>query len=180
MLNAMLTYHRFSPHQPEDVAAMQKLLEAAPGFAACTTGQAVDPEAGLAALTALPPDKTAADKYVWGITQSDTMIGCIDLIRAYPTPDRAYLGLLLFTEKHQGKGFGSQALKYITQQAANWGCTHLRLGVVSTNLTGLAFWQHHEFVPLYQKPQAGYLGEIIVCERPIGECYRAAFKIFSS
>jgi GNAT superfamily N-acetyltransferase len=95
------------------------------------------------------------------------MVGCIDLIRAYPTPDRAYLGLLLFAESHQGKGLGTQALHYITQQAAAWGCTHLRLGVVTTNLTGLAFWRYQGFVPLYQKPQAGYLGEIVVCERPV-------------
>jgi hypothetical protein len=34
------------------------------------------------------------------------MIGCADVIRGYPTPDKAVIGLLLLAESWQQHGFG--------------------------------------------------------------------------
>ena len=85
------------------------------------------------------------DKFVLAVLEGEELLGCVDLIRGYPTPDTAYLGLLLLKECRQGRGIGSQVVLQLMEMAANWGCTNMRLGVIETNLPALYFWTKHGF-----------------------------------
>ena len=67
------------------------------------------------ALLEAPPEKEPKDKFLGGYWKEGALVGCTDLIRGYPEPDIACLGLLLLSEAHQGQGLGVSALKHIAK-----------------------------------------------------------------
>jgi GNAT superfamily N-acetyltransferase len=91
----------------------------------------------------------------------------MDLIRGYPEPHIAFLGLLLFSETHQGQGLGKLALTHIANLSRSWGCTALRLSVIDKNLQALAFWQREGFIEMYRKPTTQFTGDAIVMQRSL-------------
>jgi hypothetical protein len=75
------------------MAALQCVLEAAPDYFERVSGAPPGSAQAQGMFTALPPDKTYADKFVWGLYEGEAMIGCADVIRGYPVPEKAIIGL---------------------------------------------------------------------------------------
>src|SRR4051812_44803274 len=94
---------------------LQRVLLSAPKYTEAVTGHPPGMAEAQSTFTALPPGKEYSDKFVLGIYLADRMIGCADIIRGYPDSGTAHIGLLLFTEKFQGKGYGSKALPLIEE-----------------------------------------------------------------
>ncbi|GGP20488.1 GNAT family N-acetyltransferase [Silvimonas iriomotensis] len=160
-----LQTRRLNRHHAADVAALQAILEAAPGYALLVQGQLPQREAAAEDLAALPPGIGHDDKFVWLLLHGDQAVGAIDLIRGYPQPDCAWLGLLLLIESHQRQGLGAAALALVLAEAHRWGCTEMRLGVVACNVVALRFWQQHGFAEIERKQVDGYTDEVIVMRR---------------
>jgi len=114
-----------------------------------------------------PDGKDAADKSVFGFYVGSEMVGCADVIRAYPTDDCAWIGLLFFAEACQRRGHGTSALALINSMAQEWGYRRLQLAAISTNPGGLAFWRHEGFEDIRRTTNHRFTGEVIVMERPI-------------
>lgn len=148
-----------------DAAVVQQVLQAAPVFALMTQGKLSAPDEGKQELLALPPGKQAQDKFFFALEDAKgRVLGCADLIRGYPEPEIAYLGLLLLVEEVQGLGYGSQAMLQLRQLACDWGCNRLRLGVVEQNVAGRAFWQRQGFVEIARKTLPHLIGTVLVME----------------
>jgi len=126
---------------PADMGALQHVLEHAPGYAERVTGAPPGAADAQSTFTVLPEGKSYEDKFVFGIFTGKEMVGCIDLIRSYPTANSATLGLLLVAEQHQGVGIGRQAFTLLEQFARGWGCEVIRLAVVMTNSEVISFWR---------------------------------------
>jgi GNAT superfamily N-acetyltransferase len=124
-----------------EMAELQRVLEEAPSYSHRITGLPPGPADAQSTYSALPPDKTYDDKFVFGIWRAGAMIGVIDLIRGYPREDIAYVGLLLLSEKHQGRGYGRAAYHLLEEQIRSWGtCRRVRLAVVRVNAEAIPFW----------------------------------------
>ncbi|HEV2979276.1 MAG TPA: hypothetical protein VG425_16995 [Casimicrobiaceae bacterium] len=67
-----------------EMAALRGVLEAAPSYYRTVSGQPPGTAQAQSTCTALPPDKTHADKFVWGLYAGESMIGCANVIRGYP------------------------------------------------------------------------------------------------
>lgn len=133
-------------HPSDDRSALQDVLSSAPGYFERMTGRPPSEEAAEELFRGLPEGCSFEDKIVFGIFRARTMIGCIDLIRGYPRPNTATLGLLLVVERHQRQGMGRAAYGHLESFARTLpGCDRIRLGVVSSNLSVLPFWQSHGF-----------------------------------
>jgi RimJ/RimL family protein N-acetyltransferase len=119
----------------------------------------------------LPEGKAYDDKFVFGIFVDARMVGCADLIRGYPDPGAAHLGLLLIAEEFQRQGIGAEACRQIEREIRGWGtCSRIRLGIVGTNYHVLPFWRRLGFVKTGEtKPYryANVLSETIVLEKRI-------------
>ena len=156
---------------PLDLAALQRLLEHAPGYAQIATAMPVSPSAAAEMLAALPPGKSHEDKFVFGVFKDQTLVGCVDLIRGYPSASVAYVGLLLIAEPYEGSGYGTQAFARVLEVAATWRtCNALRLGVLKTNERAMRFWSRLGFAPTGEsKPyQHGSVRtEVLLYERPL-------------
>jgi len=161
----MLTFRFLNSRQPDDVAALFELLAQAPQYSIVVKGRLPLLQDAFESLTKTPPGKEQNDKFFAGFRQEGALVGCMDLIRGYPEPDIAFLGLLLFAEAYQNQGLGVQALTHVATLARSWGCTVLRLGVIDTNKRALSFWQREGFKELSRKPTSDFTGDIIVMQR---------------
>lgn len=160
----MLELAACSEHEPADVAAIQQLLEAAPAYTLLVEGRLPQPGDGYSAISDLPPDTARTDKFFGAFSEDGKIIGCLDLVRGYPEQEIAFLGLLLFAETHQGKGYGLIGWQHAVEMARAWNCQQLRLAVIETNQRGLKFWQRLGFCELYRKAMPAYTGDAIVLE----------------
>ena len=129
------------------MAALQNVLEAAPTYFQIVGGVSPGPAEAQSLFTALPPGKGYDDKFVWGFYSGAAMIGCADVIRGYPTPDKAVIGLLLLAEPWQRRGLGRAFATLVEQAIAGWSTiAQLRIGVALANSRALGFWQRMGYV----------------------------------
>lgn len=128
--------------EPAEMAELQRVIAEAPVYAHLITGVPPGPADAQSTYTMLPEGKSYEDKFVFGIYAGDEMVGCIDLIRGYPDPKTAWLGLLLISEKHQRRGFGSRAHQLVENLIHGWEtCDRIRVAVVMTNEDVIPFFE---------------------------------------
>ena len=116
---------------------------------------------------ACPPDLSLSDKYLIGHWEQGELTAVIDLLRGYPNPDTAYLGLLLVGEPWQGSGRGQSLYLHACTLARSWGATLLRLSVIASNESALSFCLRRGFIECYRGELAVYRAEAIVQERTL-------------
>lgn len=152
-----------------DVAALQNILESAPGYWKRIANKVIERDGALSVLQALPNGKSHSDKFVFGVYYSDQMIGCVDLIRGFPDSQTAMLGLLLISESHQKLGLGKASYEAIEETLRSWlGMRKVRIGVVGANDIVLPFWRSLGFVETgVRRPynDNGVVSENIVLEK---------------
>jgi len=151
----------------DEMAALQRVLEAAPAYFHTVTGMPPGPAEAQSTFTALPPGKGYDDKRVWGLYAGNDMIGCADVIRGYPVRDKAVIGLLLLAESWQRRGFGRAFALLVEQMIAAWTeITTLRIGVVLQNAGALAFWRTLGYVETGElKTAEAQMGNVVVLEK---------------
>lgn len=152
-----------------NIATVQAVIEAAPTYARLTTGAGPAPDAGASLFEALPPGKSYADKVVLAVCVGEACVGVVDLIRGYPSPESAMLGLLLIAESHHGRGVGRSAYEQVEHLARGWpGIERIRIGVVEANDRVMPFWRRMGFTPTGErKPYAEgtVSSRVVVLER---------------
>jgi diamine N-acetyltransferase len=156
--------------QPAEMAALQRVLEAAPGYFLTVTGLPPGNAEAQSTFTALPPEKTYEDKFVWGLYAGASMIGCADVIRGYPVREKAVIGLLLLAEPWQHCGLGRPFATLIEQAIRAWPeIERLRLGVGASNTTALTFWRKlgYRETGEVKSPPPGMVAEVHVFEKPL-------------
>ena len=94
-----------------DVDRLQAVLEGAPEYSLVVEGRLPPSNAAIELLDALPPGKDHSDKYVYEVVHEAEVVGCLEMVRGYPDTDIAFIGLLLFREGYQGRGFGPRVLR---------------------------------------------------------------------
>jgi RimJ/RimL family protein N-acetyltransferase len=156
--------------QPAEMAALQSVLEAAPGYFRTVNGAPPGGAEARSTFTALPEGKTYDDKFVWGLHSGEAMIGCADVIRGHPSRERAVIGLLLLAEAWQRRGFGRAFAALLERRIASWPeIERLRIGVVAANESALAFWRRlgYRETGEVRPPHSGFVREVIVFEKPL-------------
>ena len=156
--------------QPAEMAALQCVLKAAPAYFQSVTGAPPGYAEAQGTFTALPPGKTYDDKFVWGLYSAEAMIGCADVVRGYPIPSKAVIGLLLLAEAWQRRGLGHAFAVLLEQTISGWReISTLRIGVAKTNPGALAFWRqlgYRETGEIKQgRPE--FVSDVIVLEKPL-------------
>ncbi|MEK7919638.1 GNAT family N-acetyltransferase [Burkholderia contaminans] len=164
----MLTLHPLSGESASDRADVWRVFTEAPSYAQCVEGR-LPTEADVDDFfDGKPAAKAAADKSVFGLCVDQHMIGCADVIRAYPDDDCLWIGLLLLSEAHQRRGYGKAALGLLLDMGRKWGYRIAQLGVISTNLRAQAFWQREGFDEIRRTVNPRFSGDVIVMQRTIG------------
>ncbi|MFB2866409.1 GNAT family N-acetyltransferase [Aeromonas sp. MdU4] len=150
-----------------DAPALQRLLELAPAYQAAVSNEPLSTHAAEEELVACPPGLPLSAKHLIGRWEEGELTAVIDLLRGYPNPDTAYLGLLLVGEPWQGAGRGQALYLHACTLARSWGAARLRLSVIASNEAALAFWRRRGFTECYRREVPGYRAEAIVLERSL-------------
>jgi diamine N-acetyltransferase len=170
MNHSGVTVRRISK-TPEEVASVQAVVEGAPEYSRLASGAEAEPSAAASIFEALPPGRTLEDKYVLAVCLDEEQVGVVDLIRGFPSPGTAMLGLLLISERHQRSGLGRSAYRLVEQLVSTWPEVHsVRIGVVETNAKVLPYWQRMGFKATGEtKPCSvgGVASQVIVLERSL-------------
>jgi len=152
------------------MAALQSVLEAAPSYFHLTTGLPPGKAEAQSTFAALPPGKSYDDKFVYGFYADEAMIGCADVIRGYPTPNKAVIGLFLLSERWQRRGFGRAFAALLEQAIDAWPeIKVLRVGVVEANIGAHAFWRKLGYVESGEVKRGApeFVSDVIVLEKPL-------------
>jgi RimJ/RimL family protein N-acetyltransferase len=121
---------------------LQRVFEEAPDFARRVTGLLPGQSEAQSMYSMLPEGKLYDDKFVYGIYFDRKMVGCIDVIRDFPTKETAWIGLFMISEKYQRRGVGIAAFNILRNYIEKWpNCERVGLAVVSTNDVALPFWR---------------------------------------
>ncbi len=124
-------------------------------------------------LAALPPEKTAEDKYFFGYfarTSFDStegeLVAIVDLITAYPNEKTAFIGFFMMNEKYQGKGEGSRIINELLRKLLEAGFEYVRLGYMKGNDQSRAFWEKNGFIPTGIETDNGQ-GIVVVMQKKL-------------
>jgi GNAT superfamily N-acetyltransferase len=162
-----LTHRVLRADLPADVALLQGILERAPQYNLLVEGRPPALSAAADLFADLPPGGEASRKRVLAFLLDGEPVACADLYFGHPDATTAYLGLLLFDERWQGRGLGPRALAQLEGLASRAGSKALRLAVIASNPRGVHFWQREGFAEVTRRALSGYTGEAIVMQRAI-------------
>jgi GNAT superfamily N-acetyltransferase len=156
---------------PAEMRELQRVLEEAPAYAHRITGVPPGSADAQSLYTVLPDGKSYADKFVFAIDRESDMVGCADLIRGYPDPATAMLGLLLVSERYRREGIGSRAYALLERYIRDWrACDRVRIGVVRSNAEVIPFWTRLGFEPTGEVKPYRYgsvASEIVVFQKSL-------------
>jgi ribosomal protein S18 acetylase RimI-like enzyme len=157
---------------PEELAALQRVMESDEAFALRVTGHPPGPADAQSTLLFVPEGKSPEDKVVFGVWVDGELVGVLDLLLRYPDQETVYLGLLLIDRRRQGQGIGAAAMRALEQQVpTRWPwARRLRLSVVRTNDQVLGFWRRMGFVETGEVRPYRYdklRSEAILMDKPV-------------
>lgn len=112
-----------------DVPGLQVLFDEDPEYFEIN-GRAIPVEE---IRTALPPGRTADDKFLFVLERDGRHAGMIDIIRDYPDPHVWHLGFIFLSKSVRGRGEGRRCLRALYDWVRAQGGTVIRLGVVEPN-----------------------------------------------
>src|SRR5262245_49929285 len=120
------------PASLSDIARIQKILDAAPTYSLNVEGTPSSPSGAIETLETIPSGVAFDRKHVFLIQANDEDIGLADVIEGYPSPEIAFIGLLLLRESHQKKGLGIQAYSLLEKFIESKGISRIQLSVVDS------------------------------------------------
>lgn len=117
----------------------------------------VTPESIRRDMAALPPGKTAADKYYVGYFSGQRLVAVLDLILGFPRADTALIGFFMTEPALQNRGLGSGLIAELCACLASIGISRVRLGWAKGNPQAEHFWHKNGFAETGDTyPAAGY------------------------
>lgn len=108
----------------------------------------VTKESILEDMAALPPGKSADDKFYVGYFERESLVGIMDLILDYPEKGIAFIGLFMINTQYQNNGVGSEIIGEVIIRLKSLGYKELRLGVDKGNPQSYAFWSKNHFTAI--------------------------------
>jgi len=137
--------YRVSRLEPVDIDAVQSLLIRCEDYFQLISGALPTPDEARQTWVDVPPGKTTADKFLFGLWADNTLIGLLDAIRDYPQSGIWFVGLLLIDPAWRGHGLGDSWYRAFEDWAARSGASCIMLGVVEQNEKAFRFWQRLGF-----------------------------------
>jgi uncharacterized protein len=154
-----------------DIALVDEILDGLQEYSIRVDGVPKMTDGARHLLSATPDGYGRESKYVFAVMLDSEPIGVVDIIRDFPNPSTAFIGLLAVVETHQRRGLGRAAFKVVEQFARHeLMASKLRLGVVVTNPV-LEFWLMMGFRETGEVKS--YSGErvtstVLLLEKPLG------------
>lgn len=145
----------------ENARELARLFESNDDYTRRVNGRSHREDDADSALVALPPGVSKSQKYGFGLWSERELVAFADVIRSWPTPDTAHIGLLMTHGEQHGQGLGMQMHEAILEASKSWlEISRLRISIVDTN-TEIAngFWTTLGYEPTGES--AIYDGDLV-------------------
>jgi GNAT superfamily N-acetyltransferase len=154
---------------PDDAADLQDLHERCSDYYRIVEGGPTRPTSAEEDLLEVPPGKTLADKFLFGIRADDGgLVGALELARDLPAEGTWWIALLMLDPRARGRGLGTRILAAAAEWVAAQGGRELQLAVLTQNAPAERFWRRRGFAELRRVPftaATGYVSEAIIMSR---------------
>lgn len=152
---------RISRLQKSNIEDVQKIMDSSPSYHRKIKGKPASFDEAQRIFALVPENFDVSDKYCFGLFKDNQLIGFSDILRGYPEANYAYLGLLIFPENLESKGFGRLSYSIIENELLTWPeINRVRLGVATTNDV-CGFWEKMGFIKT---------GKVSRCDQPEVTC----------
>jgi ribosomal protein S18 acetylase RimI-like enzyme len=132
--------------QPEQMEALQRLLEQCADFTQLVEGESVRPEAAQEIFRSVPEGRSVRDKFLYGLLhRAGNFVGVLEGMRHYPDDTTWWIGLLLLAPETRGHGLGRKIIAGFSEYVYENQGTAVMLGVVEQNRAAQRFWQRMGF-----------------------------------
>lgn len=71
-------------------------------------------------FSSLPDNKDYDDKFLYGLFDGDQLVACADVIRAYPLPETAEVGIVLVHGRKRRRGYGKYLIQDVEKVVTAW------------------------------------------------------------
>ena len=161
------TFRRLHPVNGEDLLEWQRVFRGTQSFTFATEGRPPTDEDAMRMMRTLPDGRSQDDVHVFAIYAGESLCGSSFIMRGYPTPEIAYLVLLILTEAFQGQSLGSACVRQAEELARSWRSSKLAAVVDSANIRALNFWRREGFLETQRRELPGLIGEAISIEKAL-------------
>jgi GNAT superfamily N-acetyltransferase len=165
------------PLTVDDLAALQELLESDPGYAERVTGTPPGPGDAADLLSGRPPGLRTEQKVVLGAFDDGGLAAVVDVLRGWPDPATAHIGLLQVHAGRRRQGVARRTHDLLLDLVAGWPDVRtLRAAIVATNAAEAEpFWAAVGYRP--SGPPTPYRAgpvdtEVTVWTRPVPQSQR--------
>ena len=118
----------------ENAGELARLFASNDDYTRRVNGRSHSEDDADSALVALPPGVSKSQKYGFGLWSKQELVAFADVIRGWPTPDTAHIGLLMTHGEQHGQGLGTQMHEAILEASKGWlEISRLRISIVDTN-----------------------------------------------
>ena len=128
-----------------DLDLVERFYRAAPDYWLFADGKAPDAARAAAFFTDTPPGCDPGRSHRIGLFTDGALAGLAELSFGFPTPEDAYLGLMILGPWVQNRGHGAYFLAHVETLARAALCPRLYLAVIAANTRGRAFWEREGF-----------------------------------
>ncbi|HJB22041.1 MAG TPA: GNAT family N-acetyltransferase [Candidatus Fournierella merdavium] len=113
-------------------------------------------------MRALPPGKSACDKFYVGYFCENELIAIMDLIFSYPAKNTAWIGLFMMNQGHQHRGIGSEIIRECAMCLKDLGVEFIQLAIAKGNPQSEHFWRKNKFHKTGREvPKEGYTAVVM-------------------
>lgn len=132
-----------------DAPRLRPLYEACADYMDLERGEAPGPHASREEFESFPPDRTAADKFIFGLRHADgRLVGILACDRDYPAAGRWWIALFMISPELRGKTIGRAFFAGFLAWLRTQGAGRVELAVLAANERGRRFWQARDFQPV--------------------------------
>jgi RimJ/RimL family protein N-acetyltransferase len=131
---------------PADAPRLQSLYEACSDYIILEQGEPPTPNAAELEFSALPPNRTTDNKFMFGLVDTGgTIVGLLECNRGYPDEECWWVGLFMLNPRQRGKGIAQTFFEAFTRWVASQSAKRLELAVITTNERAYRFWKAQGF-----------------------------------
>ncbi|OHV90675.1 GNAT family N-acetyltransferase [Mesorhizobium sp. ORS 3428] len=132
-----------------DAPRLVPLYQACSDYVVLERGQPPDAATVKEEFETFPPNRTAADKFVFGLKGVDgEVVGLLACDRNYPREGCWWIALLLINKALRGRGLARAFCDDFFTWLKSQEVERVELGVLTENEHALRFWQRQGFEPL--------------------------------
>jgi len=165
-----LSEYKIEPVTRDNYVEVGEIFATNPEFCLLSEGKEGGAENALKEIDEGPPEFNLDNKFFVSLRKDGIIIGILDFLNGFPTPDCMWIGLLMIHGNMHNKEIGSTIVKGVLKTAGDSGHRRVQLGVIEENVKALNFWQRMGFKKIGEKKmEQENLGvlKIIVMEREV-------------